>query len=141
MEKRPYREYPFFVIPGVDPGSSLFIRKNLYFIPRFRDPAGGFFAPELQVEALCRCFVGWRPYKNSMAPLIKRARKSNGLQGAARQGFQNLPHGLFGVYKNKVILEGFCPESVVFHFLSNDRFWTTTFQDDGKNLQPNQKTR
>ena len=36
----------------------------------------------------------------------------------------------FVVYKIKVILEGLCPESVVFLFFNNDRSWTTTFQDD-----------
>ncbi len=46
--------------------------------------------------------------------------------------FQDLPLGFFTVLLfNKVILEGFCPESVVFLFLSNNRSWTTTFQDDG----------
>ncbi len=47
-------------------------------------------------------------------------------------GFQDLLLGLFVVSLfNKVILEGFCPESVVFLFFNNNRSWTTTFQDDG----------
>ena len=34
--------------------------------------------------------------------------------------------------KLRVILEGFCPESVVFLCFNNNRSWTTTFQDDDK---------
>ena len=44
--------------------------------------------------------------------------------------------GLLCVIENKVILEGFparsVPVSVVFLFFSNNRSWTTTFQDDDK---------
>ena len=52
---------------------------------------------------------------------------------AARRVFIIYCLGSWSFIKIKVILEGFCPVSVVFLFLSNNRSWTTTFQDGGNN--------
>ena len=52
---------------------------------------------------------------------------------SARRVFRIYCLGCWLFIKIKVILEGFCPVSVVFRFFKNNRSWTTTFQDDGNN--------
>ena len=68
-----------------------------------------------------RNLTEWRLFGVAARPLVVRP--------SSRSVFIRDP--LF--IKLRVILEGFCPVSVVFRFINNNRSCTTTFQDDDKN--------